>query len=103
MASVLRRDGEDWLLDVRVQPRASRNEFAGLVADRLRVRLNAPPVDGRANAALVEFVAEACGIARSRVTLDKGLTGRDKRLRLHGLSSVPAALQTAIGDGSPTA
>jgi uncharacterized protein (TIGR00251 family) len=93
---MLRRDGEDWLLDVRVQPRASRTEFAGVIGDRLRVRLNAPPVDGRANAALVEFVAETCGIARSRVTLERGLTGRDKCLRLHGVSAVPSALQAAI-------
>lgn len=92
----LRRDGEDWLLDVRVQPRASRTEFAGLMGDRLRVRLNAPPVDGRANAALVEFVADSCRVPKSRVTLEQGQTGRDKRLRLHGLRAIPVALQRAL-------
>ncbi|MCE3285456.1 MAG: hypothetical protein K0R70_1712, partial [Steroidobacteraceae bacterium] len=56
MSTTIRRDGVDVLLEVRVQPRASRNEFAGVVGTRLRVRLNAPPVDGRANAALVDFV-----------------------------------------------
>ena len=100
MAPALRRDGPDWLLDVRVQPRASRTEFAGLMGDRLRVRLNAPPVDGRANAALVEFVADACDVPRARVTLEKGTTGRDKRLRLHGLDAIPAALQRALQTGS---
>ena len=54
-----RRDGRDLVLEVRVQPRASRSEFAGLHGDRVRVRLQAPPVDGRANAALVEFLAAA--------------------------------------------
>ena len=92
----LRRDGDDLLLEVRVQPRASRTEFAGLVGTRLKIRLNAPPVDGRANAALVEFVAGACDLSRTRVTLDKGTTGRDKRLRLHGLASIPPALQRAL-------
>jgi len=92
----LRRDGADWLLDVRVQPRAARAGFAGLRGDRLCIRLNAPPVDGRANAALVEFVADACGIAKSCVTLVKGHTGRDKRLRLRGVGKIPAALQTAL-------
>lgn len=92
----IRQDGADLLLEVRVQPRASRTEFAGLMGDRLRIRLNAPPVDGRANAALVEFVAAQCGLVRSRVTLDRGQTGRDKRLRLHGVASVPAALQRAL-------
>lgn len=91
-----RRDGPDWIIDVRVQPRASRSEFAGLHGDRLRVRLQAPPVDGRANAALVEFVAAACDLPRSRVTLDSGVTSRDKRVRLHGVATIPAALQSAL-------
>ena len=95
-AAALRRDGNDLLLEVRVQPRASRTEFGGMVGGRLRVRLNAPPVDGRANAALVEFVAEACDLPRARVTLEKGTTVRDKRLRLHGLASIPPALQRAL-------
>jgi uncharacterized protein (TIGR00251 family) len=96
MANPIRRDGSDLLVDVRVQPRAARTEFAGLMGERLRVRLHAPPVDGRANVALTEFIAETCGLPRSRVTLDKGLTGRDKRLRLHGVADIPAALQRAL-------
>ena len=96
MTGAIRHDGADLLLDVRVQPRASRTEFAGLMGDRLRIRLNAPPVDGRANAALVEFVAAQCGLARTRVTLERGQAGRDKQLRLHGLAAIPAALQRAL-------
>jgi len=68
--------------------------------DRLRVRLNAPPVEGRANTALIEFVAAACGVAKSRVTLERGSTGRAKCLRIHGLDEIPAALQCAIS-GTP--
>jgi uncharacterized protein (TIGR00251 family) len=96
MTAAIRHDGADLLLDVRVQPRASRTEFAGLMGNRLRIRLNAPPVDGRANAALVEFVAAECGLARSRVTLERGQSGRDKQLRLHGVPTIPAALQRAL-------
>jgi uncharacterized protein (TIGR00251 family) len=96
MTGAIRHDGVDLLLDVRVQPRASRTEFAGVVGGRLRIRLNAPPVDGRANAALVEFVAAQCGLARALVTLERGQAGRDKRLRLHGVATVPAALQRAL-------
>jgi uncharacterized protein len=92
----LRRDGRDWLLRVRVQPRASSTGFAGTAGDRLRVRLNTPPVDGRANAALLEFMAGTCGLARSRVTLERGQSGRDKCLRLHGLDAIPVALQSAL-------
>jgi hypothetical protein len=96
---VLRRAGADWLLDVRVQPRAARTEFAGVMGERLRIRLNAPPVDGRANVALREFLAAACGLPKSRVTLEHGLTGRDKCVRLHDLPDLPPALQRAI-DGT---
>lgn len=96
--TVLRRDGTDWLLDVRVQPRASRTEFAGVMGERLRIRLNAPPVDGRANLALREFLAGACGIPKSRVTLEHGLSGRDKCVRLHDVVALPAALQHALDE-----
>ncbi len=98
---VLRRDGSDWLLDIRVQPRAARTEFAGMMGERLRIRLNAPPVDGRANAALREFLATACGLPKSRVTLEHGLAGRDKSVRLHGVPTLPPALQRALA-GTPT-
>jgi len=91
-----RRDGADLILDVRVQPRAARSEVAGLHGERLRIRLQAPPVDGRANAALVEFVAGAFGITRARVTIEHGLTGRDKRLRLHDVPSIPAPLEALL-------
>jgi uncharacterized protein (TIGR00251 family) len=100
--AMLRRDGADLLVNVRVQPRASRTEFAGVMGERLRIRLNAPPVDGRANAALVEFVARACTLPRSRVTVDSGATGRDKRLRLHDVGEIPAALQRALTSLSGT-
>lgn len=98
MTGPVYRDGADWLLDVRVQPRASRTGFAGLFGDRLKVRLQAPPVDGRANTALLEFLAEACGLPKSRVTLETGQSARDKRVRLHGVATLPAALQSAIDD-----
>lgn len=92
-----RRDGADLVLDVRVQPRASRSEIAGLHGERLRIRLLAPPVDGKANAALVEFVAASFGVPRARVIIEHGLAGRDKRLRLRGAPPVPEPLQALVG------
>jgi uncharacterized protein (TIGR00251 family) len=92
-----RRVGTDLLIELRVQPRASRSEFAGRHGERLRVRLNAPPVDGRANAALVEFVAAAFGLPRARVTIEHGLAGRDKRLRLQDVPPLPAELEALVG------
>jgi len=80
-----------------VQPRASRSEFAGRYGERLRVRLNAPPVDGRANAALVEFVAASFGLPRARVVIEHGLAGRDKRLRLSGVPPLSRELEALVG------
>ena len=92
-----RREGGDLLIDVRVQPRASRTEFAGMIGERLRIRLQAPPVDGRANAALVEFLADAFGVPRAGVSVERGLSSRDKLVRLRG--AVPAAphLEALLG------
>ncbi|MFO1408072.1 MAG: DUF167 family protein [Steroidobacteraceae bacterium] len=88
-----RRDGEDLLLEVRVQPRASRPGPAGVHGGRLRMRLSAPPLDGRANAELVERLADAFGVPRARVAIEHGETGRDKRIRIRGVSALPASLE----------
>lgn len=90
-----RRDGEDFVLEVRVQPRASRPGLAGLHGDRLRIRLSSPPVDGRANEELVALVADAFGVPRARVTIEHGLSGRDKRVRVRGAAALPASLAPA--------
>jgi uncharacterized protein (TIGR00251 family) len=78
------RDGS-WQLSVRVQPGASRTEVAGEYGDQLRIRLQAPPVDGKANAALVTFVAERLGVPRSAVSVVRGQTSRSKVLRVDGV------------------
>jgi len=92
-----RRDGPDLLLDVWVQPRASRSELAGRHGEQLRIRLQAPPVDGRANAALVDFIAREFGLPRAQVVIEHGLAGRDKRLRLLRAPPVAPHLRELIG------
>lgn len=79
-----RPDGEDWLLAVRVQPGASRTEVVGEYGEQLRIRLQAPPVDGKANAALVRFVADRLGVPRTAVTVVRGHSSRSKTLRVEG-------------------
>jgi uncharacterized protein (TIGR00251 family) len=68
--------------DVVVVPNARRTEAAGCHDGALRVRLQAQPIEGRANAALVEWVAEALGVARRGVEVRRGETSRRKRLRV---------------------
>lgn len=71
-------------LTLHIQPGAKRSEFAGLHGDALKIRLAAPPVDGKANAALTEFVAARLGLAKSAVALKSGQTSRRKVLTVNG-------------------
>ena len=74
---------EDLLLNIKVQPRASKDELAEVLGDSLKVRITAPPVDGAANKHLIAFLAKIFKVSKSQVTLISGETGRDKRLRIH--------------------
>lgn len=74
-------------LRVRVQPRASRNEVLGRRDGVLLLRLTAPPVEGAANEACREFIAECLGVRRSQVELVSGRKSRDKRFQVDGLSA----------------
>ena len=96
-------DGADLILWVRAQPRASRNEWAGLQEDRFRVRITAPPVDGQANAHLREFLAALFGVAKSQVTLLSGETGRDKRWRIVAPKRWPPGIEPEQVDLRPVA
>ena len=71
-------------LTLHIQPGAKKTECAGLHGDALKIRLAAPPVDGKANEALVKFVAERLGLARSAVLLKSGQTSRRKVLEVNG-------------------
>ncbi len=77
-----REDGDALVLTLHVQPGASRTEVAGLHGDALKVRLAAPPVDGRANDALLRFLADAFGVPVRQVALIAGETSRRKRVRV---------------------
>lgn len=72
---------------VRVQPRASKNEVAGVYGTALKIRLQAPPVDGAANAALVSFLAELLGVSRRSVKIISGESSREKIVEIAGVSA----------------
>lgn len=82
--SWLRKDGGRLVLALHVQPGAARTEVAGLHGERLKVRLAARAVDGRANAALVAFLAGRLGAAPRDVVIEAGLSGRSKRVVVRG-------------------
>ena len=87
-----RWQGEDLILQLRIQPRASRDEIAALEPDHLRVRITAPPVEGRANAHLLRFLAECFAVPKSAVTLLSGTRGRYKRVAVHRPRRLPDVL-----------
>jgi len=74
-------------LKIRVVPNAKKSEFFGYREDELVLRLNAPPVEGRANKAAVEFLSEYFGVARSAILLLRGESSRHKIFQIVGLKS----------------
>lgn len=87
-----RWDGPDLVLELKLQPRASRDGFAEPQSGRLRVRVTAPPVDGRANAHLTAWLARQFGVARSAVSIESGQTSPLKRVRVQSPARLPAPL-----------
>lgn len=80
---------------VKVQPRARKNAITGTVGDALKLALTAPPVEGRANQAVIEFFAELFAIPRSSVTIASGESSRNKVIRIAGVSKRAAEQRLA--------
>lgn len=85
--SWLRADGDGVVLTLHIQPGAKRTECAGLHGEALKIRLAAPPVDGKANEALIAFLSKALGVSKSSVELISGETSRAKRVRVDGVDA----------------
>jgi uncharacterized protein (TIGR00251 family) len=81
-------------LRLHIQPGAKRTEVVGLHGEALKIRLAAPPVDGKANACLIGFLADQLGIAKSSVSLVSGESSRAKRVRIDGVD--PATVREAL-------
>ena len=78
---------EGVVLNVRAQPRSSKAGLDGLLGDALKVRIRAAPVDGKANKELVETLADAFNLPKSRVSFKGGETSKTKRILLAGVSA----------------
>ena len=78
---------EGLLINVRAQPRSSRAGLDGLIGDALKVRIRSAPVDGKANKELIETLADAFNLPKSRVIFKSGETSKTKRILLVGLTS----------------
>ncbi|NJD34275.1 MAG: YggU family protein [Betaproteobacteria bacterium] len=90
--------GDGITLRLHVQPGAKKTEVAGLHGEALKIRLAAPPVDGKANACLVAFLADQLGVAKSAVSLISGETSRAKRVHISGVEPASARSTFLIRD-----
>lgn len=92
MSGWYRKTAEGWLLSIHAQPGAKKSAVAGLHGDALKIRVAAPPVEGKANDALTAFVAKSLGLPKRAVSLVKGEASREKLLLVADASADPARL-----------
>lgn len=96
----VRETGDGVVLSVRVVPRASGNRVEGLHGDALKIRLQAPPLDGRANRLLVKFLAGLLDMPAGRVLLASGETSRNKRVLIRGSTKAVVLQRLGLPDAA---
>ena len=92
MSAWYRRNGEVLTLTLHIQPGAKRTDIAGLHGEALKIRLAAPPIEGRANEALLKFIAESFGVPLRQVELKQGGQSRHKVVAISGSKVEPESL-----------
>ncbi|MCO7071414.1 DUF167 family protein YggU [Vibrio cholerae] len=90
------REGDDLLLRLYIQPKASRDSIVGLHGEELKVAITAPPIDGKANAHLSKYLAKQCKVAKGSVVIEKGELGRHKQVRILQPSQIPTEIAALI-------
>jgi uncharacterized protein (TIGR00251 family) len=86
MLEWMNETSEGLTLAVRAVPRAAKNEIQGVYDEALKIRLITPPVDGKANQALIRFLSKALHLSKSQIRILRGETSRNKILRITGIS-----------------
>lgn len=81
--------GDDLVLNIRVQPRAASDGFAEALGNEIKLRIAAPPVDGKANTHLIAFLAKTFRVARTNISIIAGKNARSKRVRIHEPARLP--------------
>ncbi len=92
-ASYLAQQGDDLLLRLVLQPKASRDQFVGELGDELKVAITAPPVDGKANAHLIKFLSKQFKVAKGAIIVEKGSLNRHKLVRIKQPKIVPELIK----------
>lgn len=99
VARVCQATADGLRIRLRVQPRSARNRIASVHGEALKVCVTAPPIDGAANAAVIELLAEVLGVAKRCITIVAGATGRDKEVMVDASPSGPviAKIEAVMG------
>jgi len=81
--------GEDLILHCHFQPKAANDEIVGIHGDRLKIRITAPPVDGKANEHIIKWFSKLFKVPKSNIEILQGELGRQKTLRIHSPQALP--------------
>ncbi|WP_375752539.1 DUF167 family protein YggU [Vibrio sp. HN007] len=89
-------EGEDLVLRLYIQPKASRDKIVGLHGDELKIAITAPPVDGKANAHLTKVLSKQFKVAKGQIDIEKGELGRHKQVRIHSPVLIPDSIKSLL-------
>ncbi|ELR65317.1 Hypothetical protein C942_01104 [Photobacterium marinum] len=90
------QNGDDLVIHLYIQPKASRDKIVGLHGDELKVAITAPPVDGKANAHLSKYLAKQFRVAKGQVVIEKGELGRHKQVRVESPREIPQVISELL-------
>lgn len=96
MSSAVWQEGEDLILKLYIQPKASRDSIVGLHGEEIKIAITAPPVDGKANAHLTKFLAKQFKVAKGLIEIEKGELGRHKQVRIHSPQVIPQPIEAIL-------
>ncbi|EHH1181994.1 YggU family protein [Vibrio vulnificus] len=96
MSQAVWLDGEDVVLRLYIQPKASRDKILGLHGDELKIAITAPPIDGKANGHLTKLLGKWFKVAKNLVTIEKGELGRHKQVRVHAPQQIPDEVKAIL-------
>ncbi|EGU41661.1 hypothetical protein VII00023_16791 [Vibrio ichthyoenteri ATCC 700023] len=96
MSVAVWKEGEDIVLRLYIQPKASRDKIVGLHGEEVKIAITAPPVDGKANAHLTKYLAKQFKVAKGLVKIEKGELGRHKQVRIATPSQIPTEIEAIL-------
>ncbi|PMK03641.1 DUF167 family protein YggU [Vibrio sp. 10N.261.55.A7] len=90
------KEGNDIVLRLYIQPKASRDKIVGIHGDELKIAITAPPVDGKANAHLAKFLSKQFKVAKGSIQIEKGELGRHKQVRIISPALTPSHIEAIL-------